>query len=54
MGPISDDPALRDLLARIAGRTLDEEASDIVQTAVYSITEGRGLTWTDEQKLKEL
>lgn len=54
LGPVSSDPAIQDLLGRIGERTLDEEAADAVQDALYSITEGRGLTWTDEQKLKAL
>lgn len=54
LGPVSDDPAIRDLLARIGDRPVDLEGSDVVQTALYSITEGRGLTWDDEQNLRSL
>ncbi len=54
LGPVTSDPALQDLLRRIGGKTLDEVGMDVVQTAIYSITERRGLTWDDEQALKDL
>lgn len=47
LAAVTNDPDMLDLLERVRGLTLDEEAAETLQTAIYSITEGRGLTPAD-------
>jgi len=54
LGAVTDDSDLLDLIARVRGRELDEEEAGILQTAIYSITEGRGLTPADRAALAAL
>jgi len=54
LGPVSDDPDIQDLITRVRGRTLDEDAVEVLQTAIWSITEGRGLTPADRSALAAL
>jgi len=53
LGPVLSDPDIRALLARVGDRELDEDQQQIFQTAIYSITEGRGLTPADESALRQ-
>lgn len=55
LGPISDDAAIADLIERIGGATIDrDEEVAIVQSAIYAITESRGLTDEDRAALAAL
>ena len=54
LGMVVSDPAIRELLAMIKGRNLDEDGLQVIQTAIYSITEGRGLTPADRSALRSL
>lgn len=54
LGPVTGDEALQELLELIAGRELDEDAAEVVQTAIYSITENRGLSPADRSALAGL
>ncbi len=44
LGPIVDDPALKDLFALLEGREIAQSKVGIVQDAVWEITDGAGLT----------
>ncbi|MCP3145302.1 hypothetical protein [Pyxidicoccus xibeiensis] len=55
LGPVTDDAALRELLQLLVGKQLDnDDAVDVVQDAIYSITEGNGLTSEDREALEDL
>jgi|GEM_PF-1088687 len=54
LGPVTSDPDIRELLDMIPGRELDEDDRKVVQTAIYSITEGRGLSPQDLTDLGKL
>jgi hypothetical protein len=55
LGPVTSDPALRELLGLLEGRRIDtEDEVDAVQDAVYSITEGKGLTARDRDELARI
>lgn len=54
LGPVTDDPDIRALLDSLKGVALDEDGREVVQTAIYSITEGRGLTPADRTALRAL
>ena len=55
LGSVTSDEALRELLGLLAGRSVDSEDDvDVVQDAIYSITEGRGLTERDRADLARL
>jgi hypothetical protein len=55
LGNVTNDPALRELLSLLAGKTIDtEEEGEAVQGAIYSITEGKGLTSDDREALARI
>ncbi len=55
LGPVTNDPALLELLGLLAGKTIDNDAEkSVVQTAIYNITEGKGLTNEDRAALRRL
>lgn len=55
LGPISTDPDIRELLGLLEGKTIDDEdEADVVQDALYSITEYNGLTEEDRAALRKL
>ncbi|MCA9678703.1 MAG: hypothetical protein KC464_26985 [Myxococcales bacterium] len=43
-GPVTQDPAFKDLFEILAGRTIPDDMTDSVQQAVWQITDGGGLT----------
>ena len=52
---VTADPDLLDLARFASGRNLsDPDDNQVVQTAVYSITEAKGLTWQDRKDLHEI
>lgn len=54
-GPITSDDALQELLRLLQGKVIDSlEDVSVVQRAIYSITEGRGLTTPDRDALNAL
>ncbi|MFP2960526.1 hypothetical protein ACLEPN_22565 [Myxococcus sp. 1LA] len=55
VGPVTSDDALQELLRLLNGKVIDS-AEDIsaVQDAIYSITEGRGLTTPDRDAIADL
>ncbi len=55
IGGLTADPDMRELLAILAKKKVEtEQHKSIVQTAIYSITEGRGLTEKDRWDLDGL
>ncbi|MFP2911334.1 hypothetical protein ACLESD_41185 [Pyxidicoccus sp. 3LFB2] len=55
LGPVTNDAALQDLLGLLAGKRIDDEdEAEVVQDAIYSITEGEGLTSADRDALADL
>lgn len=55
LGAVTTDEGLRELLGLLAGRSVDSEDDvDVVQDAIYSITEERGLTDRDRTDLARL
>lgn len=55
LGPVTNDPALLELLSLLAGKTIDtEDELSAVQEAIYSITEGKGLTRDDRAALARI
>ncbi|NVJ02329.1 hypothetical protein HV824_30005 [Myxococcus sp. AM009] len=55
VGPVTSDDALQELLGLLQGKRIDS-ADDVgvVQYAIYSITEGRGLTTPDRDAIDDL
>jgi hypothetical protein len=52
LGPVLSDPDIQALLTLLQGKTIDtDEERDLVQEAIYKITEGRGLTRADRETL---
>lgn len=52
---VTADPDLLDLATFISKRDLSsEKANKVAQKAIYSITEGKGLTWQDRKDLYEI
>lgn len=47
LGPVTSDPDLQGLLRAVSGKALNEDEVQSLQTAIWSITEGRGLTPAD-------
>ncbi|MFP2932649.1 hypothetical protein ACLESO_47380 [Pyxidicoccus sp. 3LG] len=55
MGPVTSDSALRELLQLLSGKRIDSEDDvDVVQDALYSITEHNGLTREDREAISDL
>ncbi|WP_163998322.1 hypothetical protein [Pyxidicoccus caerfyrddinensis] len=55
MGPVTSDSALKELLGLVDGKRVSgEEEVDVVQHAIYSITESKGLTSGDRADLADL
>lgn len=55
VGPITSDDALQELLRLLEGKVIDSsEDVGVVQNALYSITEGRGLTTPDRDAINDL
>ncbi|AKQ65332.1 putative lipoprotein [Myxococcus hansupus] len=55
VGPITSDAALQELLRLLDGKRIDTpEKVSVVQDALYSITEGRGLTTPDREAINRL
>lgn len=55
LGPVTSDAALKDLLRLLEGKRIDtEDDVDVVQDAIYSITEGKGLTLDDRNAIDKL
>ena len=55
IGGVTTDPDLLDLANFVSKRNLrDPDDNQTVQKAIYSITEGKGLTWQDRKDLHEL
>ncbi|TQF11066.1 hypothetical protein FJV41_36165 [Myxococcus llanfairpwllgwyngyllgogerychwyrndrobwllllantysiliogogogochensis] len=54
-GPVSTDPDIQELLRLLRGKTIDnEDEANVVQDAIYSITEYNGLTDDDRKALAGL
>lgn len=54
LGAVTDDADMLALIERARGLELDEDGVQVLQTAIYSITEGRGLTPADRAALATL
>ncbi|WP_164018393.1 hypothetical protein [Pyxidicoccus trucidator] len=55
IGPVTSDAALQELLGLLADKRIDsEDDADVVQDAIYSITEGKGLTASDRDDIDDL
>ncbi|MCP3168593.1 hypothetical protein [Myxococcus qinghaiensis] len=55
LGPVSTDPDILELLNLLEGKTIDDEdEADVVQDALYSITEYNGLTEEDREAIRKL
>lgn len=54
VGLVTDDPDLLALLAKLSGKRLDGDAPVAIQRAVYSITEGGGLSASDQKAIAGL
>jgi len=55
VGPVTTDDALQELLRLLEGKRIDSsEDVRVVQNALYSITEGRGLTTPDRDAIDDL
>ncbi len=55
VGPVTTDDALQELLRLLDGKRIDSsEDVSVVQNALYSITEGRGLTTPDRNAINGL
>lgn len=55
IGPVTSDSALRELLDLLANKRIDTaEDVDVVQDAIYSITERKGLTMDDRNAINKL
>jgi hypothetical protein len=54
-GPVTSDSALQELLGLLANKRIDtDEDKDVVQSAIYSITEEKGLTPRDRSDIDDL
>ncbi|MCP3098569.1 hypothetical protein LZ198_06735 [Myxococcus sp. K15C18031901] len=55
LGPVSTDEDIQELLRLLEGKVIDDQdAIDVVQHALYSITEGNGLTKEDRDAIDDL
>jgi hypothetical protein len=55
LGPVSSDSAVKELLGLLQGKRIDSDKDvDVVQDAIYSITEGKGLTLDDRNRIGKL
>ncbi|QSQ25049.1 hypothetical protein JY651_08995 [Pyxidicoccus parkwayensis] len=55
LGPVTSDSALKELLQLLSGKRIDSpEDVDVVQEALYSITESKGLTAEDRAAINKL
>ncbi|MFY2557731.1 hypothetical protein ACN469_08895 [Corallococcus terminator] len=55
LGPVTTDPDILELIRLLEGKTIDDEdEADVVQDALYSITEHNGLTDEDRKALADL
>ncbi|MCE9672737.1 hypothetical protein LY474_33520 [Myxococcus stipitatus] len=55
LGPVSTDEDLQELLRLLSGKLIESQDDiNVVQTALYSITEGRGLTKVDRDAIDDL
>jgi hypothetical protein len=56
LGPITDHPQMRELYTLLQGKDVYDDGTkvEVVQEAIYSITDGSGLTADDREALRDL
>jgi hypothetical protein len=54
LGPVSQDPELREIITLVEDRFLPVPGLTEVQSAVYHVTDGAGLTAQDRESLRKL